>query len=211
MPLDWPANSRTKNDVQNVMFLHMNLFNPVFKPQSLDLVICNGVLHHTSDPFLALRSIAGLVKEGGHVVLGLYNRYGRLPTDWRRLIFKTLGPRFTFLDPRLRDLALSETRKWTWFQDQYNHPHESKHTFGQVLDWFDATELEFVSSVPKAMPFDEFAPDERLFARNPSGSWLDHLLVEAGMLLKGGKHGGLFIMIGRKRSSEDDFSPRTPD
>ncbi|MCH7745370.1 MAG: methyltransferase domain-containing protein [Chloroflexi bacterium] len=53
------------NQVDNTAFVQMNLFRPVFKPESFDLVICNGVLHHTSDPFLGFESISRLVKKGG--------------------------------------------------------------------------------------------------------------------------------------------------
>jgi SAM-dependent methyltransferase len=41
-----------KTDIRNVAFLQMNLFRPVFKDCLFDLVICNGVLHHTADPYL---------------------------------------------------------------------------------------------------------------------------------------------------------------
>jgi hypothetical protein len=84
------------------------------------------------------------------------------------------------------------------------HPHESKHTMGQVLKWFDQMGFEFVNGVPKPTPLDGFAVDERLFARNPEGTWLDHLLVQASMLLGGGKEGGFFIVIGKKHSGDGE-------
>ena len=195
---------KIKNSIENVLFINMNLFRPAFKQQAFDLVICNGVLHHTSDPFLGFESIARLVKDGGHIIIGLYNRYGRIPTDIRRLLFKALGTRFMFLDSRLRDPNLSKTRKDAWFYDQYRHPHESKHTIDQILEWFKSTSFEFTNGIPKATILSEFAVDEPLFVRNDSGTWLDHLFVQTGMLLGGGKEGGFFIMIGEKHSSDDE-------
>jgi len=194
---------KIKNNIDDVLFLKMNLFRPVFRQETFDVVICSGVLHHTSDPLLGFQAISRLVKEDGYIVIGLYNRYGRIPTDIRRLIFRVLGRRFTFLDPRLRDASISKAKKETWFQDQYKHPHESKHTIGQVLKWFDQMGFAFVNGVPKATAKDEFALDEALFARNPEGTWLDHLLVQAGMLVGGGEEGGFFILIGQKRSGDD--------
>ena len=41
---------RRQNLLHTVHFAQMNLFKPVFQESSFDLVICNGVLHHTSDP-----------------------------------------------------------------------------------------------------------------------------------------------------------------
>ena len=106
-----------------------------------------------------------------------------------------------FLDSRLRGTNLSKTRKDAWFQDQYNHPHESKHTVGQVLEWFDQTEFDFVNGVPKVTG-DQFTKDEQLFVHNRKGSGFEHLMVQARMLLSGGKDGGFFIMIGQKRSND---------
>jgi SAM-dependent methyltransferase len=185
--------------IDNVAFLQMNLFRPVFKPDSFDLVICNGVLHHTSDPFLGFQSIARLVRKGGFIIVGLYNKYGRLLTDVRRLVFRYTSNRFKFLDPRLRSENVSDIRKHTWFMDQYKNPHESEHTIGQVLEWFDRSGFEFINSIPKAKAFEQFSPKENLFKTNPRGGLLDHFLVQLGFLLRGSKEGGLFIMIGRRR------------
>ena len=94
---------KSSHGIDSTAFLQMNLFRPAFRPESFDLVVCNGELHHTSDPELGLRSISKLVKKGGLIVIGLYNRYGRLTTDLRRVVFRASGDRFKSLDPRLRD------------------------------------------------------------------------------------------------------------
>jgi len=190
---------KERNQIDNVSFLQMNLFRPVFRPDSFDLVICNGVLHSTSDPFAAFKSILQMVKKGGFIIVGLYNTYGRIPTDIRRFIFRLSGNRFQFLDARLRDQNLSGARKHTWFMDQYKNPQESKHTIGEVLGWFDQCEVEFINSIPKATAFEPFSQEEELFKANPRGTALDRFLAQFGMLLGGGREGGLFIMMGRKK------------
>lgn len=189
---------KENNQIDNVAFLLMNLFRPVFRPESFDLVICNGVLHHTSNPFLGFQSILKLVKNGGFIVLGLYNKYGRLFTDIRRFIFRVAGSRFKFLDPRMRDADVDDIVKHTWFMDQYMNPHESKHTIGEVLKWFDRSGVEFTNSIPKNRAFEQFAPEQKLFETNPRGRSLDRFIVQLGMVLSGGKEGGFFTMIGRK-------------
>jgi SAM-dependent methyltransferase len=80
-------NFKNKHNLSNAHFYQMNLFQPAFKAESFDLVISNGVLHHTSDPLLAFKSISKLVKPGGYILIGLYHTYGRLATDLRRGIF----------------------------------------------------------------------------------------------------------------------------
>ncbi len=190
---------RRENRIDNVAFLQMNLFRPVLKSESFDLVICNGVLHHTGDPFRGFESIARLVRPGGHIVIGLYNHLGRLTTDLRRLVFRVAGSHLRWLGERLGDPTVSPTRKNTWFRDQYRNPQESKHSIGEVLAWYDGSGFEFVNSIPKLRAFDSFAPDEDLFRKTPRGTAFDHVLSELGLLLAGGREGGFFTMIGRRK------------
>ena len=102
---------KEKNDLRTVHFLQMNLFRPCFKPETFDLVFCNGVLHHTSDPFLRFESIARLVRPRGYVMIGLYHRYCRTITNIRRQIFRMTVDRFAFLDPNLRRRQTSAPKK----------------------------------------------------------------------------------------------------
>jgi ubiquinone/menaquinone biosynthesis C-methylase UbiE len=190
-------NFRKQNRIENVSFLQMNLFKPAFEAESFDVVVSNGVLHHTSDPLLAFQTISKLVKRGGFIVIGLYNKYSRLTTDFRRLVFRLSGDRFKFLDPRLRDRNANGVKKHTWFMDQYKNPHESKHTIGEIQQWFESSGFEFINSIPKSGG-ERFAEDEKLFEPNPKGTRFDHFMVQFGDLVTGGKDGGFFIMIGRR-------------
>jgi SAM-dependent methyltransferase len=188
---------RRENQIKSVAFLQMNLFRPVFKPETFDFVISNGVLHHTSDPLLGFQTIAKLVKPGGVILIGLYNKYSRLVTDFIRMALRASGDRLRFLDPRLRDKNINEVRKHTWFMDRFKNPHESKHSIAEVQGWFEGAGFEFLNSIPKATG-EKFAADEKLFEPHPKGSALDQFFVQMGELLSGGRDGGLFVMIGRK-------------
>jgi SAM-dependent methyltransferase len=190
---------RHTHEVPSVAFVQMNLFRPAFRPETFDVVISNGVLHHTGDPRGAFTSLLRCLRPGGHVIIGLYNTYARLTTDARRLFFRLTGDRLTFLDPRLRRLALNADRRRAWFMDQYKHPHESKHSFDEVLRWFDASGVEFTASIPRCVATESFSPSDRLFAPRGRGSAFDRLVVQLGMLLSGGREGGFFTMIGRKK------------
>jgi SAM-dependent methyltransferase len=198
---------KLRNRIDSVTFAQMNLFRPALRPESFDLVVCNGVLHHTSAPYRGFRSLARLVKQGGFILVGLYNAWGRLPTDFRRRLFRLSGDRLLCLDPRLRGATLGEGRRRTWFQDQYRNPHESKHTRGEVLGWFDTCGFEFIHGIPKTRAFASFSENERLFEPDPTGGILDHFLVQIGMLIAGGGEGGLFVMIGQKGRPSPDRHP----
>ncbi|MDH3211937.1 MAG: methyltransferase domain-containing protein [Myxococcales bacterium] len=188
---------RRDHSLDRIGFVQMNLFRPAFKPESFDVVLCNGVLHHTSDPFGGYRGLVPLLRPGGTLVIGLYNRWGRLMTDLRRQIFRATGGRGRWLDPYLRGARLSRDKERAWFADQYRHPHESKHTMGEVLDWFDRTDVSFVRGVPSLTPGGGLA-DAGLFAPESPGSRFDRLLVQGAQIWRGSKEGGFFLMIGRK-------------
>ena len=163
-----------------------------------DLVISNGVLHHTSDPELAFATIANLVKPNGYVMIGLYHRYGRLITDLRRILLALSRDRLAFLDPNLRQGSFGSEKRRAWLADQYKHPHESKHTMGEVLRWFDEAGFRFVKSVPRSRPFRPISPDENLFEQEEPGNALERLMVELGMIATGSREGGFFVMLGQR-------------
>jgi SAM-dependent methyltransferase len=188
---------RDRFGVANAEFVQMNLFRPPFADGVFDVVISNGVLHHTADPEAGFRALAAKVRPGGHIVVGLYNWLARLPALWRRRAIELFGTRMAALDRRLRGDALNSGRWQAWFRDQYQHPHESKHSMTEVLGWFERSGFAFTSSVPM-IGDREFDADVRLFEPTPAGSQLDRAATEFAMLLEGGVDGGLYIMIGRK-------------
>lgn len=159
------------NRLDRVGFYQMNLFQPIFKPFSFDVVICTGVLHHTADPKTGFMALSRLVKPGGLIIIGLYHRWGRIINRLRRQIFKYSQEKWLWLDPRLK-LIKDKDKFHAWFEDQYHHPHESVHDFREVQSWFDQTGFNFVDSIPR---------------------------TNFQSLLTGGREGGLFIMIGRKK------------
>lgn len=192
-------NFKERNEIERVGFYQMNLFKPVFKEESFHVVLCNGVLHHTSDPYRGFQSISRLVKKGGYILIGLYNRYGRLITDFRRFIFSATGDKFKSLDPRLRGQDRGETKKEAWFADQYKHPHESKHTIGEVLEWFDKNGFDFTYGIPNPKAFSSFTLKDKIFKEHSCGNLFDHFITQSALFLKGSKEGGFFIMIGKRR------------
>jgi SAM-dependent methyltransferase len=189
---------RDRFSINNAHFVQINLFRPPFPTGQFDLVISNGVLHHTSDCAAAFKSIASLVKPGGFIVIGLYNWLGRLPTLWQRSLIDRFGNTGTWFDHRLRGKG-EMPRRTAWFMDQYKHPHETKHSIDEVLVWFDAAGFDFTSCIP-TIGDHEFSDDLRLFELNAPGRYLDRLSTELEMLVSGGADGGLSIMIGKRRA-----------
>ncbi len=189
---------KEKCGLDRAHFFQMNLFRPCFKAATFDLVVSNGVLHHTSDPFGAFQSIARLVKPNRYIIVGLYHRYGRLLTDLRRWLFSASKDKLKFLDPRNISTSISQAKRQAWFMDQYKNPHESKHTVSEVLGWLEKTGFEFVRSIPKTRPFTKFDEKERLFTPDPPGNSMERLMADLGMIFTGTAEGGFFIVIAKK-------------
>src|SRR5215510_7387855 len=166
---------RDRFAIVNANFMQMNLFRPPFADASMDVVICNGVLHHTADPEGGFRAILANLKPGGYIVIGLYNWLGRLPTLWQRRLSEVFGDRS----------AANAHNGPGW------HPHASRHSIDEVMRWFGENRVEFMSSIPSIGDV-ELRDDEPLFAPHPLGTRLGRLSSELEMLVSGGKGGGLF-------------------
>ena len=189
---------RQENELNRVRFAQMNLFRSCFKSERFDVILCNGVLHHTAAPFKGFQGLLSLLKPGGHIVIGLYNRYGRLMTDARRQAFRLSQGRAKWIDAILRNGDRSKAQSRAWFADQYHNPHESKHTIDEVLQWFDRTGMAFVRGVPSVIQGPARLDGMNLFEPEPRGTTLDHVLVQTREVLTGSHEGGFFLMIGRK-------------
>jgi SAM-dependent methyltransferase len=187
-----------RQGLNRVRFVQQNLFRPVFKSGSFHLVISNGVLHHTSDPKKAFESIASLVAPGGYILVGLYHRYGRLACDFRRVLYRLTGEKFKKLDQEVNRADASDARREAWFNDQYRHPHESKHTIGETLGWFEDAGLAFVNSIPSSRLFNPSAGELQLFSPSLPGGGLERGLAEMLQMFSGGRDNGFFVMLGRR-------------
>jgi SAM-dependent methyltransferase len=205
--LDLARTLKERLALKNVDFRRVNILDWDLPPNSFDYVFCNGVLHHTSDPYGGFQNLVAITKPGGLLVVGLYNRYGRLMLLLRRRVVSLMS-RF---DPKAKDRAIrkqlveledDEEKRRTWFADQYEHPHESTHTLGEVLGWFRANGMDYVSSFPKIELFGN--QSKRIFRANPvarfRSSPLAHLLVQLTWILTQNAGGGYFVLVGRKRS-----------
>ena len=124
-----------------------------------DYVLCLGVLHHTGNAYQGFKNILNLVKPGGHIAIGLYNKFGRIPLKIRKILAKTIFKNNAkiidwFIRMQIGDIEDKE-RARGWWNDQYLHPHETSHTMGEILRWFKKNNVEYCQTVPSSIPFDK--------------------------------------------------------
>ena len=193
------------NKINNIKYIKGNVTTKIFKDERFDFIWCSGVLHHTGNPSKGFEKLCNSLKKGGIIIVGLYNRYGRIKTLVRKFIFKYISKSLVhILDPYLRFLnknkELNKKKINAWIQDQYNHPIESLHTFDETLNWFKKNNIEFINSIPQCNNEDFLSKSYTdYFKKNDSGSFFSRILSQILMLFTTfGSEGGLHIFIGKK-------------
>jgi SAM-dependent methyltransferase len=195
-------NFAKKNGIKNVSFVNADIFDDVLEEKYFDFVWCSGVLHHTKNPDGGFAIIQKSLKTNGYIFIGLYNKYGRFRTFVRQILYKFFGDRLIMImDPYLRSLDKrnAQSKIDAWVQDQYKHPLEQSHTFDEVLNWFGDHNIEFINSIPSIDSLDKSVS----FKKNAigTGNFFLRLFVQLKMIFtKLGQEGGLFIMVGQKKS-----------
>ena len=195
-------NFSEKNNISNIKLVNADIFDDVLNDNYFDFIWCNGVLHHTKDPYGAFKILIKSLKINGYVLIGLYNKYGRVRTIIRRYIYKIFGRKIlSKIDPTLRNLKLDHDEQTAWIRDQYTHPIESLHTIDEVLKWFKEYDVDFISSIPSS----DFDYDyDNIFDKKDNGSLFSRILNQILMIFNRlGSDGGLFVVIGKKKNNLD--------
>lgn len=196
--LELGSNFANENNIKNITFVNSDIFNEVFIDDIFDFVICSGVLHHTKNPFLGFKKLVKNLKKDGYIIIGLYNKYGRLRTFIRQFIYKYISKNIAIsLDPVLKKIDKKNVdKREAWIKDQYEHPIESSHSYDEILSWFKETNIEFINTIPNTFFNNEtFNYFDKIQPRN----FFIRIIEQINMIFsRQGKEGGLFIFIGKK-------------
>ena len=197
-------NFAKKNRIQNVEFVCGDIFDDIFEDNYFDIVLCNGVLHHTKNTQEALKESIRFLKKDGYILVGLYNKIGRIRTFVRKYLYKIIGKKFIILlDPVLRKIPKdSQDKIDAWIKDQYQHPVERSHSFDEVLNWFKDFGIQYINSHPTCGITDIYSNDEvfvEFFKQGNKRTFLDRILSQFTMIFnRQGSEGALFLFLGRK-------------
>ena len=191
---------RSAHGLERAAFAQMNLFRPALKRDFFDVVISNGVLHHTGDCRTAFQRVGRLVRPGGFLVVGLYNAYSRQVHYARRALYRWTGIAGRWLDPQFGKMTAVGKRA-AWMQDQYCHPHETSHTLDELLRWIDEDGFIFVNSVPKPRGGPMLTGRERLFEPRDRGTAMSRISSQIAALGNGYQEGGFFVVIAQRKDA----------
>jgi SAM-dependent methyltransferase len=194
-----------ENNINNVVFLNSDIFDDVVEDGFFDVVWCSGVLHHTKDSKKGFEIISKWAKDDGLIIIGVYNKIGRLRTNFRQMIYQVLNRSalskkiISILDPHLRS-GLSEEKRRAWFLDQYEHPVERKHSIDEVMSWFEVNGVSFLGSIPGQNV--HFQPISQM--NGEKGTYFSRVLAQVKMLFSSlGGEGGLCLVVGKKMKSKE--------
>jgi len=173
--------------------------------KQFDYLLCLGVLHHTGKSYKSFENIIELIKPGGHIAIGLYNKYGRIPLKIRIFLAKTIFKNNNkvkdfFIKLQIKNVE-DKKRFSGWWNDQYLHPHETTHTMGEVLKWFKKNNIEYIETLPSSTLLSS-ADSEVAGVWNKTKEKYPNIIVrfykQLTWLWKTDKEGGYWITFGKK-------------
>ena len=145
---------QAESTLSNVDFRSMNILECNLPDNYFDYAYSVGVLHHTGAPATGFGHLARVTKPGGVVIVSLYSHYSRRILRTKQQICKLLGGgdidarvrwgnrlfggTLRKLDKRYHGLNTEQIG-----YDIFGFPHESLHTAGEVIRWFDENNITF--------------------------------------------------------------------
>ena len=166
-----------------------------------DYVLCLGVLHHTGNAKKGFENIYKLLKPNGKIAIGLYHKTGRIPLKVRIFLAKTIFKnnqrvKDKFIKMQIGDVDDKE-RARGWWNDQYEHVHETTHTLGEVLRWFKKNNISFVQSVPSCNMLNQINLEiAGVWNKEKYPNIIQRLYSQLTWLWKTQKEGGYWITFG---------------
>ena len=145
-----------REGIKNVRFEKQSVLKLNFPDASFDYVASMGVLHHTPDPYGGFRELCRVLRPGGVILISLYNKFGRFRHNLKQSVVR--GVAGDDIDKRVAWAKRLFPRTCCSLQrnradepdvilyDAFGIPHESQHTVGEVLRWFDSNRVEYMGA-----------------------------------------------------------------
>jgi 2-polyprenyl-3-methyl-5-hydroxy-6-metoxy-1,4-benzoquinol methylase len=137
-------------------FRNLDIFDmpSAFQNEKFNHVFSIGVIHHTKNAKEAARILANVVKPGGTLTLGLYNKYGRLYTRMQRAWVRSICKNdyrkgAEYVEKNILRRPFKSDAEKAYLADTYLHPHETYHSIEEVKKWFDEFGMEFIGITPE--------------------------------------------------------------
>lgn len=121
--------------------------------KKFDVIISLGALHHNENPKKLFNILVKNLKENGIIIIGLYNKYGRLRLRLKNKLLDLIAGKNT--EKRLK-LAVKlffggrmPKQGINWLADKFAHPLERYYSVEEILKWFNENNIKFLASKPE--------------------------------------------------------------
>jgi len=152
---DYFQNFKLEDSIENIH--HCSIFD--FKPNGLyDIVISEGVFHHTENPEKCFDILVQNLKEDGFVILQIAFDSSHLQRSLQRMILDYLTggdyDQIIKVSPILFSETLSRASKYgdrsikQIVHDFYTNPKHKGISISNILKWFNKNEIKYYSSYP---------------------------------------------------------------
>jgi ubiquinone/menaquinone biosynthesis C-methylase UbiE len=155
---------RARERAPKAQFVRATTMMLPFPDKSFDVVVSDGVIHHTPDAYVAFRESVRLVRDGGYLYIGIYNRrrlyyyiysYVGPPIRWLERSFSGRALLSMTLIPLYYVVHLIKSRgKRTWqgaqnfFYDYIITPQATFYTREEVTRWGSQLGIELIRYEP---------------------------------------------------------------
>ena len=102
-----------------------------FADESFDLVVSDGVIHHTPDAYRAFRENVRVLKRGGNMYLGVYNRH-----RYYFYLYTFLGAPLRYMERHIAGRAVIYVGIFPLYYIAHLVKSRGKRTFGGVRNFF---------------------------------------------------------------------------
>tara|TARA_A100001037_G_scaffold296671_1_gene317490 strand:- start:1025 stop:2224 length:1200 start_codon:yes stop_codon:yes gene_type:complete len=148
------------NAENRVSFTHSSVFD-YSSDELFDIVVSEGVCHHTADKKRCFEILASRLKRGGYCYFGIGNQSGSFQRQLQRAVLR----RFAGDEAEIEQLAerlfpehlerattIGQRSKRAIIYDTYVNPkHDNVHV-ADILEWFEKAGLTLYSSYPHIYP-----------------------------------------------------------
>lgn len=131
--------------------------------QNYDVVVCDGVLHHTFNPKKALSIIISNLKQNALVIIGISESHGWFKRNLQKKLIRKLAnndekgiifyARKYFRDHLDRAIKIGLRDEMSVIYDSYINKHQYPMTLREVCDVFKTNKVRHYSSYPSLEPF----------------------------------------------------------
>ncbi|HUT02199.1 MAG TPA: class I SAM-dependent methyltransferase [Phycisphaerae bacterium] len=175
--------------LENITWIHGSLLDlPAMDLPAFDYVECSGVLHHLADPAEGLRTLRGMLADGGVMFVMVYAKYGRTGVYQVQELMRRINDEGDDGQAKVANTraVLDSLPPTNWFKrgeglfhdqhwasgagvyDLFLHSQDRPFTVGELYEWLDACGLHLITFGAETRALykpETHLSDERLLAR----------------------------------------------